>query len=90
MRQLSTLVIIDFAVSAINNTFMKPATVELAVKTWPYGLEIRPAANGVLLTPRRKARAGWSKAFGRSRARKDELAPARQISNAFDAKEWEW
>ncbi len=32
--------------------------IELAVKTRPYGPEIRATDHGVVLTPRRKARAG--------------------------------
>jgi hypothetical protein len=67
---------------------MKTA-IELALKRWPYGLEVHPSANGLLLRPRRKARANWSKGFRRSRGH-DDLASVRQFSNEFDAKEWEW
>ncbi len=66
------------------------AAMELALKRWPYGLEVHPSAHGLLLRPRRKARASWSKGFRRSRRYHDDLASVRQLSNEFDAKEWEW
>ena len=67
---------------------MKTTLVELALKRWPYGLEVRPLANGLLLRPRRKARANWRKTFRRSRLTSDNLASTRSIRNEFDVKEW--
>jgi hypothetical protein len=69
---------------------MKTAAHELALHRWPYGLELQSSANGLLLRPRRKARASWSKAFRRPRPTQDDLAATRQLSNEFDAKEWQW
>jgi hypothetical protein len=69
---------------------MKTTAIELALKRWPYGLELQPSARGLLLRPRRKARANWSKSFRRKRPALDELAAARQLKNDFDAKEWQW
>jgi hypothetical protein len=69
---------------------MKTTALELALNRWPYGLELQPSANGLLLRPRRKARATWSKAFLRPRPVRDDLAATRQLSNEFDAKEWKW
>jgi hypothetical protein len=53
-------------------------------------LELQPSANGLLLRPRRKARASWSKAFRLPRAAVGDLAATRQVKNDFDAKEWQW
>jgi len=69
---------------------MKTMAIELALNRWPYGLEIKPSANGLLLRPRRKARANWSKTFRQPRVAVDDLANARQLKNEFDAKEWQW
>ena len=74
----------------MKNVFMKTMAMELALNRWPYGLELQPSANGLLLRPRRKARANWTKHFRRPRAAKDDLAGTRQIANDFDAKEWRW
>jgi hypothetical protein len=67
---------------------MKTMAIEL--NRWPYGLELQPSAGGLLLRPRRKARANWSKAFRRPRAAADDLTATRQLKNNFDAKEWQW
>jgi len=67
---------------------MKTTALELALHRWPYGLELQPSANGLLL--RRKARANWTKAFRRPRPIRDDLAATRQLRNEFDAKEWRW
>ena len=64
--------------------------IELALNRWPYGLEVQPSANGLLLRPRRKARAGWGKAFRQPRRPTDDLASTRRITNDFEVKEWEW
>jgi len=69
---------------------MKTATLEMGVNWWPYALEVRPSKNGLVLRPRRKARAGWAKAFRRSRPPPDSLASFRQLPNTFDLKEWQW
>ena len=69
---------------------MKTATIEIALHRWPYGLELQPSANGLLLRPRHKARAGWAKSFRRRRLAKDDLAELRQPANEFDSKEWQW
>lgn len=63
---------------------------ELALKRWPYGLEVHFSASGLLLRPRRKARATWDKGFRRPRRNQDDLASVRQLSNEFDAKERNW
>ncbi len=69
---------------------MKTSALELALLHWPYGLEVRPSAEGLLLRPRRKARANWTKAFRRPPPAPDDLAPTRQLANDFDAKDWKW
>lgn len=69
---------------------MKTTVVELPLHRWPYGLELQPTANGLVLRPRRTARANWSKSFRRPRPVSDELAATRQLTNNFDAKEWQW
>jgi hypothetical protein len=69
---------------------MKTTAIELALNRWPYGLELQASASGLLLRPRRKARANWSKSFRRPRPVADELAATRQFKNDFDAKEWQW
>jgi hypothetical protein len=56
----------------------------------PYGLEVPASANGLLLRPRRKARANWGRAFRQPRPPSDDLASTRRSTNAFDVKEWEW
>ena len=74
----------------MKNVCMKTMATELLLNRWPYGLELQPSANGLLLRPRRKARANWLKTFRRPRAGKDDLAATRQLANEFDAKEWKW
>jgi hypothetical protein len=69
---------------------MKTTVNEMALTRWPYGLELQPSANGLILRPRRKARANWGKTFRRQRPAKDELIATRQLKNDFDAKEWQW
>jgi hypothetical protein len=69
---------------------MKSAALEMGVNWWPYALEVQSSKNGLLLRPRRKARAGWSEAFRRSRPLPDNLAPFRELPNKFDSKEWQW
>ena len=69
---------------------MKTATLEMGVNWWPYALEVQPSKNGLLLRPRRKARAGWAKAFRSSRTPTDDLASFRELHNNFDVKELEW
>ncbi len=69
---------------------MKTTALELALHRWPYGLELQPSANGLLLRPRRKARSGWIRAFRRPHRAADELAATRQLANEFDRKDWEW
>jgi hypothetical protein len=74
----------------MKNLIVKTTANELILNRWPYGLELRPSANGLLLRPRRKARANWAKTFRRPRLAKDELADVRRPANEFDAKEWQW
>jgi len=74
----------------MKNAFMKTAFSEIALNRWPYGLELQPSANGLLLRPRRKARANWNKIFRRPRSAQDDLAATRRLTNEFDAKEWQW
>ena len=74
----------------MKNAFMKTAFSEIALNRWPYGLELQPSANGLLLRPRRKARANWNKIFRRPRNAQDDLAATRRLANEFDAKEWQW
>jgi len=69
---------------------MKTTAIELALRHWPYGLELQSSAHGLLLRPRRKTRANWSKSFRRPRPATDGLAPVRRMANEFDAKEWRW
>ena len=74
----------------MNNVIMKMSATELALNRWPYGLELQPSANGLLLRPRRKARVNWSKSFRHKRSVADDLVATRQFKNDFDAKEWQW
>jgi hypothetical protein len=64
-------------------------TIKLEVTHWPYGLSVEVVDGGLLLRPRRKARAGWT-----SRLRKMQVAgdlkDIRQIQNEFDKTGWEW
>lgn len=69
---------------------MKTMALELPLNRWPYGLEVQTSDNGLLLRPRRKARAHWNKTFRRPRLPQDDLTSVRQLTNEFDAKEWEW
>ena len=69
---------------------MKTTAIELVLNRWPYGLELQESANGLLLRPRQKARANWAKSFRRPRLASDDLAATRQLTNEFDAKEWQW
>ena len=69
---------------------MQAKAIELVLNRWPYGLELQSSANGLLLRPRRKARAQWTKSFRRPRPAADDLAATRQLTNEFDAKEWQW
>jgi hypothetical protein len=69
---------------------MKSAALEVGVNWWPYALEVQPSKNGLLLRPRRKARAGWALAFRRSSPLPDNLAPLCELPNKFDSKEWQW
>lgn len=69
---------------------MKTRVPEINLHRWPYGLEVRASRNGLLLQPRRKARANWAKQFRRPFRAADDLAATRQLSNEFDAKEWKW
>jgi len=81
---------IDSVVRRCDNKYMKTATLEVAVNCWPYALEVQPSKNGLLLRPRRKARAGWARAFRRSPPPSDNLTSFRELSNKFDVKEWQW
>lgn len=69
---------------------MKTTALELPLHQWPYGLELQVSPDGLLLRPRRKARADWAKAFRRPSRPADELAATRELTNEFDRKEWEW
>jgi len=69
---------------------MKTTVFELALPRWPYGRELRPSRDGLLLRPRRRARANWAKAFRRPPSSDDDLAATRRLTNEFDRKEWEW
>ena len=69
---------------------MKTTANELDLHRWPHGLELQPSANGLLLRPRRKARANWMKNFRRPRLAKDDLAEARPLTNEFDKTDWQW
>jgi hypothetical protein len=74
----------------MKNLRVKTIAKELILNRWPYGLELQPSAKGLLLRPRRKARANWAKAFRRALPANDELADLRQPANEFDGKEWQW
>jgi hypothetical protein len=74
----------------MKDAFMKTALIGIALNRWPYGLELQPSANGLLLRPRRKARVNWRKAFQLPQGTKDDLADTRQPANAFDKSEWQW
>jgi hypothetical protein len=69
---------------------MKTVTFKMGVNWWPYALEVYPSKNGLLLRPRRKARAGWARAFHQTRPPTDDLTSFRDLSNKFDLKEWKW
>jgi hypothetical protein len=69
---------------------VKTMAIEMVLNHWPYGLEVCSSAKGLLLRPRRKARADWRKAFRQPRRPSDDLAATRHITNEFDVKEWEW
>lgn len=81
---------IDEISSIAEDNCVKTTTVELPLNRWPYGLELQPSANGLLLRARRKARAHWAKTFRHPRFQTDDLSSVRKLANDFDAKEWEW
>ena len=81
---------VDQTMSVGEDHSMKTTSHELTLHRWPYGLELPPSANGLLLRPHRKARANWTKAFRHSRPSNDELAATRRLSSGFDVKEWQW
>lgn len=74
----------------MKNAGMKTKVSQIVLHRWPYGLELQPSPDGLLLRPRLKARAGWLKAFRLPRPNLDDLAATRQLANDFDAKEWKW
>jgi len=86
----SSIAAIDFLTDAGENNRMKAVASELSLDRWPYGLEIRYSNNGLVLRPRHKARAGWTKGFRRVRAGRDEFATFLNFQNKFDSKEWKW
>ena len=69
---------------------MKTTVFELPLPRWPYGLEVLPSKDGLLLRPRRKARDQWRKAFRCPVRVGDDLDATRRLANEFDQKEWEW
>lgn len=69
---------------------MKPSALALVLRHWPYGLELQTSAEGLLLRPRRKARANWARAFRRPGPVRDDLGDVRDLRSDFDAKEWVW
>ena len=69
---------------------MKTTAFELALRRWPYGLELQTSRHGLVLRPRHKTRANWARAFRRLRPSSDDLASMRSLTNDFDHKEWEW
>jgi hypothetical protein len=69
---------------------MKTTAVKLPLPRWPYGLEIESSPEGLLLRPRRKARANWTRAFRHPKCSCEDLAATRQLANKFDHEEWEW
>jgi hypothetical protein len=81
---------IDFNARIVENVYMKRTAVELVLHRWPYGLEVQASRNGLVLRPRQKARANWTKAFRRSLRPSDDLAATRDLTNEFDRKEWKW
>jgi hypothetical protein len=81
---------IDFTACIIENEFVKTMDVELTLHRWPYGLEVQTSRNGLVLRPRQKARANWTKAFRRPLRSSDDLAATRDLTNEFDRKEWKW
>jgi hypothetical protein len=56
---------------------------------WPYGITVEPVADGLLLRPKKKARAGWARKFA-GKTTIDGTEALRALENDFDAKEWEW
>ena len=69
---------------------MKKTVFALALRRWPYGLELQESRDGLVLRPRRRARVNWAGAFRRPLPSTDDLAATRQLANEFDRKEWEW
>lgn len=57
---------------------------------WPHGFVVEVCDSGLLLKPRSKPRAGWSKSFERAAEPKDETASLRDLTNKFDDTEWQW
>lgn len=55
-------------------------------------VELLPQADGLLLRPIRRARAGWSEQFARMAAEgDDQLLDAETMpSTSFDNEEWQW
>jgi hypothetical protein len=69
---------------------MSTASFKVETIHWPYGLEVIPVDGGLLLRPKKKARAGWTKLFQKGRAQRDELAELSALQNKFDNGQWQW
>ena len=70
---------------------MSATTFKLETPHWPYGITVEVVKGGLLLRPSRKARAGWAKAFTRSRSNPhDDTAEFQGVVNKFDDEGWKW
>ena len=87
---VAVVVAVDEAGRVGETWAVKTTALELPLHQWPYGLELQLSPEGLLLRPRRKARANWAKAFRRPSRPADELAATRDLTNEFDRKEWKW
>jgi hypothetical protein len=68
---------------------MRAGAIKLETTYWPYEFQLRVVKNGLLLQPKRKARAGWEKLFSGAKVNQ-ESADLEKLRNEFDDKEWQW
>lgn len=53
-------------------------------------LEFKVTQEGLIISPKRKAREGWIQAFETAKKKKEKLLMGDKIENQFDKDEWVW
>lgn len=65
----------------------KPLIEECGLKD---EIELRATPQGLVISPRRQPRDGWSEAFAKEQAEKTDLILKDLPPNRFDREEWKW